>query len=197
MALNERTDTAALVRAILDKKWDDLQAEEFAEYLLFPDELLKRKKDGTFERTPIMIRVPREHETRKARMDARAWAAKDGLDPVLDPDLFDNMDTMCTLSIAIRNTTAPFEAYEPDPKRLERVYDRPCLDAIWAKLGAYRSILDPRPNALNDDETLAVIGVVAKTRNIAPLAALGGESQNSLIVTMAVQYVTSRTNKSS
>lgn len=196
MALNERTDTAALVKSILDKKWEELEATEFAEYLLFPDELVKRKKDGSFERTPIMIRVPREPESRKARLDARAWAAREGLDPALDPDLFDNMDTMCLLSVAIRNTSAPFEAFEPDPKRLERIYDRPCLDAIWAKIGAYRSVLDPRPNALNEDETLAVIGVVAKTRNIAPLAALGGESQNSLIVTMAVQYVTSRTSKS-
>jgi hypothetical protein len=196
MALNERTDTEALVKAILDKKWEDLEAEEYAEYLLFPDELLKRKKDGSFERTPIMIRVPREPESRKARLDARAWASREGLDPALDSDLFDNMDTMCLLSVAIRNTSEPFEAYEPDPKRLERVYDRPCLDAIWAKIGAYRSVLDPRPNALNEDETLAVIGVVARTRNITPLAALGGESQNNLIVTMAVQFVTSQANKS-
>jgi hypothetical protein len=196
MALNERTETAALVKAILEKKWEDFEAMEYAEYLLFPDELLKRKKDGTFERTPIMLRVPREHETRKARLSARKWADDEGLDPSLDPDCFDNMDTMCTLSVAIRNTTEPYEAFEPDPKRLERIYDRPCLDAIWAKLGAYRSVLDPRPNSLNADETLAVIGVLAKTRNIAPLAALGGESQNNLIVTMAVEYVTSRTSKS-
>lgn len=196
MTLNERTETAALVKAILDKKWEDFEAEEYAEYLLFPDELLKRRKDGTFERTPVMLRVPREHETRKARLDARQWASDEGLDPALDPDCFDNMDTMCTLSIAIRNTTAPYEAFEPDPKRLERIYDRPCLDAIWAKLGAYRSVLDPRPNSLNADETLAVIGVIAKTRNIAPLAALGGESQNNLIVGMAVEYVTSRISKS-
>lgn len=196
MALNERQETAALVKAILEKKWDQFEAEEYADYLLFPDELVKRKKDGTFERTPVMIRVPREHETRKARVDARAWAAKERIDPALDPDVFDNMDTMCTLSVAIRNVTAPYEAFEPDPARLERIYDRPCLDAIWAKLGAYRSVLDPRPNALNEEETLAVIGVIAKTRNIGPLAALGGESQNNLIVSMAVQFVTSRMNKS-
>lgn len=196
MALNERTETAALVKAILEKKWDEFEAEEYADYLLFPDELVKRKKDGTFERLPVMLRVPREHETRKARLDARAWAARDGLDPALDPDIFDNMDTMCTLSVAIRNTSAPYEAFEPDPSRLERIYDRPCLDAMWAKLGAYRSVLDPRPNALNEEETLAVIGVVAKTRNIGPLAALGGESQNNLIVSMAVQFVTSRISKS-
>lgn len=197
MALENRKETAALVQAILEKDWEDLEATEHADYLLFPDELMQRMKDGTFKRHAIMVRVPREYEMRRARLEARAWAKEEGLEPDLDPDLFDNMDTMCTLAKAIRNCTEPFEPYEPDPKRLERVYDRPSLDAIWAKIEAYRQILDPRPNALNQEETLAIIGAVAKARNIVPLAAFGGPSQTNLIVFMADQYMRSQRTKSS
>jgi hypothetical protein len=196
MALDNRKETEALVNAILTKDWSELQAQEYADYLLFPEELLQRQKDGTFKRHPVMLRVPREHEMRQARIEARAWAKQEGLEPDLDPDLFDNMDTMCTLVKCIRNTTTPFEPYEPDPKRLERVYDRPCLDALWAKVEAYRTVLDPRPNALSEEETLAIIGAVARARNIVPLAALGGQSQTNLIVSMACQLSSSPPSKS-
>lgn len=187
MALEDRQENALLLANILSKKWEDFEAEEHADYLLFPEDLIKRKKDGTFENTPIMIRVPREHEMRKARIRARGWAKKEGLEPDIDPDLFDNMDSMCVLSVAIRNNTVPYEPYEPDPERLEKVYDRVCLDALWAKLEAYRQVIDPRVANLSEEETLAIIGVIAKARNVIPLAALGGASQNSFVVTMAVR----------
>lgn len=195
MPLNDHSDNQTLIEFILNKNWEELETAEYAGYLLFPDEILKRKKDGTFERVPVMIRVPREHETRKARIEARTWAKDDGLDPELDPDLFDNMDTLCILAQAIRNTSPPHEPFEPDPKRLEKVYDRPSLDAIWAKLQGYREVLDPRPNSLTDEQTMAIIGAVAKARNTVPLAALGGRSQTNLIVTMANRLTSSRPSK--
>jgi hypothetical protein len=74
MALDNRKETEALVNAILTKDWSELQAQEYADYLLFPEELLQRQKDGTFKRHPVMLRVPREHEMRQARIEARAWA---------------------------------------------------------------------------------------------------------------------------
>lgn len=196
MTLNSGTERANLINEILNKSWDDLRAQEFADYLLFPEELLKLKADGSFKHIPIMLRVPREPEMRKARIKARAWAKDEGLDPDLDPDLFDNMDTMCTLAMAIRNNTEPFEPYEPDPKVLERAYDRPCLDALWAKIEVYRNVLDPRVDNLSEEETLAIIGAIAKSRNIAPLAACSGQSQTTLIVTMAAQFLNSQPPKS-
>ena len=196
MALEDRIENAKLLQNILSKKWEDFEAEEHADYLLFPEDLIKRKKDGSFEKTPVMIRVPREHEMRKARIRARGWAKNEGLDPELDPDLFDNMDSMCILAVAIRNTTPPYEPYEPDPERLERVYDRVCLDALWTKLEAYRQVIDPRVANLSEEETLAMIGVIAKARNVVPLAALGGASQNSFVVTMAVRLQSLLVSKS-
>lgn len=184
-----------IVAEFLSKTWADLEPLEFAGYLLFPDVVKRRRKDGSFEEIPICLRVPREPELRKARLDARAWAKEEGLDPELDPLHFDNLDTWCILSIAIRNRTEPHEPWEPDPKRLEREYDVPSLEYLWAKLEAYRVVIDPRPEDLGEDETLAVIAMIANTANVAPLAGLGSRAQNGLIVTMARRFLSSQTSK--
>lgn len=186
-----------IIADVLAKSWDELKAFEFADRLLFPETLLKLKADGTFESIPICLRIPREHELRKARVDARKWAADEGLDPELDPTLFDDMDTICTLSIAIRNATAPHEPWEPDPRRLERNYDKPSLEALWAKVEAYRTVIDPRVDELDEDDTLTLIAAIAAMKNIVPLAGFAGSAQNSFIVSMAVQLQTFQQSKSS
>lgn len=186
-----------IIATILTKDWGELKALEHAERLLFPETLLKLKKDGTFEEIPICLRVPREPELRKARIDARKWATDEGLDPELDPDLFDNLETLCTLSVAIRNATDPHEPWEPDPKRLERCYDKPSLEALWAKIDAYRSVIDPRVSELDENDTLTLIAAVASSRNVVPLAGLGGSAQNSFVVSMAIQLQSYLESKSS
>ena len=73
-----------VVDALLGKSWSDVECIEFADRLLFPAELVKRKVDGSFERLPVLLRVPRAPEIRKARMDARGIAKEEGLDLRLD-----------------------------------------------------------------------------------------------------------------
>lgn len=182
MALEK--DSTDLVEAVLSKSWDELEALEFDGELLFPSEVIRKKGSG-WEHIPVLLKVPRENTRRAARMRARAWAAEEGLDPELDPDFFDNMDTMCLLSECIRNVKAPHEPWEPFPETLEKKYDRASLDAVWALIDAYSTVVDPRPNSVTEEQMLAVIGAVAKARNIVPLAAFAGESQNNCVVTMA------------
>lgn len=193
----ENQENAQLVQAILEKTWDELETLEHAGYLLFPDTLRRRKRDGTWEEIPVTLRVPREPETRRARVQARQWAKEEGLDPQLDPDVFDNMDTMCILAMAIRNATPPHEPWEPDPKVLESKYDRPCLDAMWAKLEALRTVIDPRPNQLSEEDIAAVIASIASTRTTVPLAVFAGAAQNSCVVSMAEQLMSLLGSKSS
>lgn len=173
---------------VLEKDWEELEALENDGQLLFPF-TLKRRKLKEWEEVPVLIKVPRESDTRKARLKAREWAKKEKLDPELDPELFSNMDTISLLSECIRNTTAPFEPYDPFPESLEQRYDRPSLDAAWAFIDALKTVVDPRPHELSEDELLGVIAAVAKARNIVPLAAFAGESQNSCVVFMAQRLV--------
>lgn len=186
-----------IIAAILAKDWSELKAIEHADRLLFPETLLKLKADGSFESIPVCLRVPREFEIRRARVQARKWAAEEDLDPELDPELFDNLDTLCLLAIAIRNATEPFEPWEPDPKRLDRNYDKPCLEALWAKIDAYRSVIDPRVEELDETETTMMIAAIAASRNVVPLAGCAGSAQNNFVVSMADQLQTLLGSKSS
>lgn len=179
-----RSDSGRLISIVLEKSWEELEAIELDGQLLFPFNLQRRTLKG-WEDIPILLKVPRESDTRKARLKAREWAKAEKLDPELDPELFSNMDSLCLLSECMRSTTPPHEPFDPFPDKLEKMYDRPSLDAAWATLDALKMVIDPRPHELSEEEMLGVIAAVAKARNIVPLAAFAGESQNSCVVFMA------------
>jgi hypothetical protein len=170
---------------LLREGWEGLEVIEFAEHLLFPDKIYKRKADGTFDEKDIMLRVPRDFELRKARAQARALAAKDGLDEDRDKDLFDNIEVMCILSFAIRNNTEPYEPWIPDPLILERKYDKPCLAQIYGKVEVYGTIVDPKPEQISKEEMYALTASLASESNLLPLHVYGSVAQTSYIVTMA------------
>ena len=182
--------------ALKNKSWEDIEVLEHAGYLLFPAEILRRRPSGEFERTPVMLRIPREHEMRMARAQARAIMEEDGLDPVLDRDLFLNVETFSTLSMCIRGVTAPYEPHDPDPRSLEKRYDKTSLMAIWAKLDALNHIIDPRPTELSSPEIVALIAAIAKGGNTGPLAVYGSHAQASFVITMAKLCAISLDSKS-
>lgn len=170
---------------LLDMTWEELGAIEFQDRLLFPHNIVRLRAGGKRETIPVMLRVPREPDTRKARILARQWAEEEKLNPNLDPDLFDDLDTICVLSAAIRNTTPPHEPWVPDPRELEKQYDRPSLDAAWARLEALRMVIDPRPDEMDEESFLALVAMISKKAEIDPLAALGSDGQTNFIVRMA------------
>jgi hypothetical protein len=183
---------------ILSKSWKELEAIEHFDRVLFPHTIVRYRGTGAREMIPVYLRVPRENEVRKARMQARRWAEEDGLNVALDPDLFDNLDTMCILSIAIRNNSEPYEPWEPDPRILESRYDRPSLDATWAKLEALRQVINPRVDEdLDRDSYIALVSLIAKKAEIDPLAGLGSDGQTNFIVRMAKDLMSFQTSKSS
>lgn len=174
-------DRQKLVQEILKRSWAELEVLEFQGHLLFPFQITRFTAKKR-EMIDVMLQVPREPISRKARIQARAWAAKVGLDPLVDPDLFDNMDTMCLLSMCIRNKTEPHEPWEPDPAVLEEKYDRPSLDAAWSTIEALRVVIDPRENVIDEDTFAMLIATIAKKGSIDPLAVLGSDGLSSFIV---------------
>jgi len=175
---------------ILNKNWAELEALEHAGYLLFPEKLFKRRKDGKFEAISVIMRVPREPERRAARVEARQRAQADGLDPQLDSDLIEELETISILWRAIRSPTPPYEPFTADAAELERVYDRPCLMQAYAKLDALHRILDPAPSSMTEGEMLALISALAKERSVLPLAVFGPGARDFFVITMAERLLT-------
>ena len=182
---------------LLSKSWGELEIMEHADHLLFPEVIHKMKKDGSFETIDVRVRVPREPDLRKARVKARNIAKAEGLDPRADSDLVDNLEIICILSEAIRNTTHPHEPYIPDPIVLEKKYDRASLLSLWDRLEKLSSTLNPRPDTMSEPEMLAVVAAIAKDRSISPLAVYGLDAQASCIISMVDRLASLTESKSS
>lgn len=174
---------------LLSKSWADHEAVEFEDYILFPDVLIKRRADGSTVEQKVMVRVPRMKELRKCRVEARKAALAEGLDPRLDKDMFDDMETLHILTVAIRNPTPKHEQFAMDAADLEKTYDKASLVQMWQKLDAYMTVVDPRPNSLSPEETLLLLAKLAKERNLGPLAAYGSDVQTTFIVSTADQLL--------
>lgn len=172
---------------LVTKKWEDVEAaeQEVAGFLVFAEKIYQRKKDGSWGETPCMIHPLRNHEKRQARKEARRIAEQEKIDPEKDADLFSELDTLCILHLAIRNTTPPYEPLYGSPEEMERALDRDVLSHMIGVIDSYSDLLDPRPDQLDSNQVLALIAAISEGRSIRPLHAYGGAAQVSFIVTMA------------
>ncbi len=187
-----------VVDQILTGGWKQAEILEVAGYLLFPDKIYKRKPDGSFEEIPILLRVPREHEFRQARVKTRQLALEDNLDLDRDGDLVENLESVVLLSMAIRNPKPPMhEPWEPDPRALEKHYDRTSIAQLWSKLDKLSALIDPAPDTISAEEIVALMAALARERHLGPLVAYGSGAQTTFILTMVDQLSNSQPQKSS
>lgn len=193
-ALSDEPDAARLEvfrDQVLAKSWEQLEAVERGDHLLFPEKLWKRKKSGKFEVTEVMIQVPRLGDMRKARALAQRIAAEDGIDPKRDPTEFDNLESSCILAYAVRERSHPYsflfaaDKDTPDVRMLERSFDEGSLSHLFARLAPYKAMLNPQVAKLTRDDFIAIIAAIAERRDIGPLHATDGPTQSACIVTMA------------
>lgn len=174
-----------VVEQIKPKTWEQLEVLEHAGYLLFPLTIYSRKKDGTIEETKVRVRIPRNHEVRAARAEARTICIEDGIDPDADAEFLNDIEGICILARSIRNNTDPHEQWVQNARELEKRYDRVSLQQAYSKLDSYGQMVDPRPNSMSEGEVLQLVATLASERNISPLHAYGSDAQTYFIVTMA------------
>jgi hypothetical protein len=169
--------------------WAQLEVVEHAGYLLFPDKIYKAQKSGKFKSEDVMLRVPRWNEQRQARVKARELAAREGIDEEKDRDLFENLENMCIMAVAIRSPTEPYEPFISDVQggalALEKTYDGPGLTQIWEKIDKLNDLINPAPEAITKAEMVALLAAISEARNILPLVAYAPGAQAFFIVTMA------------
>ena len=171
----------------VNKKWDDLKVIEHNEIerLLVPGVIRKRKLDGSFEMIDIKIRPLREHELRECRVKARQIAKEDGIDEKKDSELFDNIEEICRLSMAVRDNDHPYTAYNDNPRQFERKFDKHTIRDLSSQLDAANDLLNPRLSEITDQELIVILAKVAAEENIRPFLALEPGTLQKLMVFMA------------
>ncbi|HEX4334695.1 MAG TPA: hypothetical protein VH062_02210 [Polyangiaceae bacterium] len=180
-------DRAHVWEQVAAKKWDDLGAIELADGSIgFPDEIYKRDpKTGTFVAEPIVLRVLRGPDMRKARVEAYGIAKSDKIDPEKDKILFEDLEELCKLWFAIRSPKFPYEQLAFDARELEKSYDRPSLEQVNGKLAQYRRVLDPKLGGMRAEEMTALSAALVARQNLAPLFAFDDATQEIYFITMA------------
>jgi len=190
-------DGDQIARELIDRGWEGLEAIEFAGYVLFPERLWKRKSNGKLEEHEIMMRVPRAHELRAARVKAREWAKRDGVDEEKDRVQFSDLEDLVIMWTCFRNPKAPHEPMWLSAEELERQFDKTTLEQAWSKLEHYRKMLDPRLTEVSVENVFAVASAITKVRNTGPLVVFDGPSQDSCVIIMASLLERYRTELSS
>lgn len=210
----EEKDTNAFDRAVktaLDGRYDELGiVEDGKGQLLMPAAIQRRKKDGTLEDVPVMLRVPTTAQRHKARKEARERINKLGLDEEKDVGMFSELESFALLAFAIRDPDpmddGTYVQHRKSAQLLEAVDDSgdkkgtgympKSLSALWAKLDAFAESTDPRFGDLEGEDMWKVIERIAHVGNASPLADIAGFEQNSLVTSMAKMLVKSRTENS-
>lgn len=168
---------------LTSKTWEELEAIEQGDRLLFPDQIHRRGKTGDVDGIPIMVRVLRKNERRAARLEAREWAKRAGVDTEKDPQLFDDMDTLCILARAIRDFAPPHAQFQK-PEWLEEHFDDGSLGQIWDRYPVYESLVDPRISEVSEEQVWKTILEIGRSRSVRPLTEFAPRSQHSLLLCM-------------
>ena len=182
-------------KALRGKSWEEIEALEHEGRVLFPDSIRFRARDGSVTEVAILVRALRNHERRKARVEARDRAKQDGLDLDRDADLCATLDRLYQLARAIREVKEPHEQHAT-AEMLEQNYDGRSLDELWSRYEVYCDRSDPRIEITDEAQLWAALGEVARVGNILPLTGLESFSQNGCIVFGARQALLSPTFKS-
>jgi hypothetical protein len=181
--------------SIEGKTWEELGVLEDAGRLLFPETIKRRSKSGAIDTIPICLRPLRKDERRSARLYARGWAQKLGVDESKDPQLFEDLDTLSILARAIREAKPPYEQHQP-PEWLESHYDSGSLAELWDRLSVYAEMIDPRIDAMDGDSFWKLVLAIGRARNCLPLVAYAPRVQQSFMVSTVEQALLSPMLKS-
>jgi hypothetical protein len=174
------------------RTWNELEVLDHTEdgCLLFKDQLRKRTKTGSVEVVDVRVRILRPMHLAKARVACRALCKRLELDVDKDTDLFDELESICQLALAIRTAEAPYGQLA-DPDELMAKYDEASLKDILGRIKELGNMLDVRESELTEEQLWSKIFAVSRAGHLLPLTDIAGHELPSCIAFMAFQAMKS------
>jgi hypothetical protein len=186
-------DTSTPIPELGGRTWSDLEVVEHGDStLLFKDALRKRGATGQVEMVPVRIKIIRNLEIAEARAKCSAWCLKLKIERDKDKDIFDALEQVCILALAIRSPVAPYPQLF-DAEELATKFDEVCLQDVLGRIEALRAMMDVRESDITPDVIWSKIFAVAKAGHLLPLTDIASHAQPSCIVFMACQALKSPT----
>lgn len=175
------------------KSWDELEVVPHESgRLMFKAELRRRGPKGEIESRPVRVCAPEVKDHVRAKSLARLWFKEtEGLDPDRDSEIFDEMESVCLLSLLIREPEAPYSQLMTHDELAE--WSQASLKDVQERIKVFESMLDPRTGVATEQQLWDVVARVARDGNLLPLADIVGHEQPSCIAFMARQACLSPT----
>lgn len=192
------------------KTIEELKAIEHGGRVLIPEALRSIGPKGDEKLTPVMARIPTEHERALARVDAVAHVARlngqamgargqwtvERAREVIGAEVFENIDTCAILARSLLEPEPPHgQAYLLEV--LIGSFPPAVLFAAYERLDFYARLFNPTFEAITEEQLWAAVSAIARVKNIGPLAGMRGSLQTAFIVRMAEELSSSRTRSSS
>jgi hypothetical protein len=177
------------------RTWEQLDVVEHANgQLMFPGVIKRRLKGGDVRENKVRVRVPSPDDEFEARVAARKELKRRGLDEDRDKDLFDKLEQLEILALAIRTFEAPHAQFQK--AREFHDYDEGSLRAIQEQITQFKAEIDPRDRVQTEAEFWRLVVDVGRSASIAPLVDTDGRDQPSFVVRMASELCRSPTGLS-
>jgi hypothetical protein len=168
------------------RTWAELDIVEHANgQLMFPAVIKRRLPSGELRENPVRVRVPSPDDEFEARKLARRELKRRELDEDRDKDLFEKIEQLEILALAVRTHAAPHAQFQP--ARDYHDYDEGSLRAVQEQITQFKAELDPRDRVQTDDEFWRLVVDVARSASIGPLVDTDGRDQPLFVVRMALE----------
>jgi len=179
----------------------------------FYSERLRRKspQDGQAEHVKLRVRAVGALDKARARLQALIWARKLAVEEgykvpevltiaeaeaIYGASYFDWLDTLCIISQVAVEHDQPAEPFFM-AEMLAKNYTEASLSALWEAICFYTNHEDIRADDLDEEQFVATVLAIDRTRGVLPLLALGGGCRDRFVTSMASRLANFLTPKSS
>jgi hypothetical protein len=150
--------------------------------LLFKASLRRKSGGGKVKEEPCRVCVPTPDDSVNARIGAAMFFKKNpALDRKVDADLFEQVEQMELLAIAIRADDGVDYPQMMDRAELAK-YDEASLHDIQERINIYKLLVDCRASELSQEQVIRTTLSMHRGKTIAPLADMAGPAQLSYLL---------------
>ncbi len=181
---DREADRKKRFEAWLDRMSDDRACFEFGDDLYKPYAIVV-PSPASPEKTksiPVMFKLLAQSELAQARRDAIKWMADKKLDRDKERDIFQVIDTVAVIALAVREPNAPYGQYRSLDNFLATFKSSKLHLAICDAYKAFEAECDPRPDDLPKDVFRLMIEKIRKAGHLGPLVAIDGPAQDNFVL---------------
>lgn len=196
-----------------DKSPEELDIIEHGGQAYYSERLRRKSpQKGQDEHVKLRVRAVGALDKARARLQALLWVHKlaveegykvpevltiEQAEAIYGASYFDWLDTICIIAQVAVEHDQPGEPFYAHAEYLARNYTDASLSALWDSICFYTNHEDVRADELDEEQFIATVLAIDKTRGVLPLLGLAGGCRDRFVTSMASRLASYLTPKPS